>query len=188
MRYATRIAIDETPESALEGVRAFFLGEGYSERESKNDVARFERKGGLSDAMSSRIEKLPVQVEVQPGIVDENTGRQQSLFVRYDCRPFMRLLTRIDRQYFRLESENLGHYLNTGTRSDIHRRLERLRRPVHHAMIFNVVTTTVLVAVAGRVAGFDLGFIIAAAVVVGMLNAIAIIGFADIVVEAMEEL
>ncbi|MEE9392222.1 MAG: hypothetical protein V3W41_06930 [Planctomycetota bacterium] len=188
MRYATRIQIDERPELAQEGVRAFFLGEGYSEREVSGDVISFEKKAGLRAAMSSRIEKLPVVVEVKPGMTDESSRRQQSVFVRYDCRPFLRVLTRIDRQYFRLEAENLGHYLATGTRRELQRRLDRLRRPVNQAMIFNVITTTVLVAVAGRVAGFNLGLIIAAAIVVGMLNAIAIIGFADIVVEAMEEL
>lgn len=186
MKAVERIAAAGTSDDLMQRIRAFLSGEGYVETNVAVAAAAFVRPGRR---LASRIEKLPRRLEVElSGGPDVDPTTPRGIWLRYACPTPLRLPTRIDATFFRLEAESLDHFLRRGTRIDAAARLDVLRKPIGFVVAANVLTGSVIVASAGRLAGFPLGVILATTIAVALLNVIAIVGFADVVVGAMDEL
>jgi hypothetical protein len=189
MKIERRIDAFGDEDFIREGIRAYFLGEGYTEARSGEEGPQHfvAAPRGLEAKLASRIEKIAREVVVRLGPL-RGADEPRSVWLDYEVTSAWRLITRLDLVFFRLEAKHLSHYLQTGLREDTVRRLDRVRRPVSTAVMVNVVVAALLVALVGRVAGFSLPLLIGAAVIVALVNLISIVGFADLIVEGMEEL
>ena len=189
MKVEHRVDAHGEAEFIREGVRAYFLGEGYRESDGGPDAAQVFaiRPGGLDAALASRIEKLPREVTVRMG-PERTVDEARSVWLEYDVASSWRLVTRLDLVFFRLEARHLETYLERGTRGDTVARLDRVRRPVGIAVMVNVVVAALLVAFIGRLVGFSLPLLVGAAVIVALVNLVSIVGFTDLIVEGMESL
>lgn len=188
MKVERRIEARGDDESLREGVRAYFLGEGYEELSDGEGAQEFRRvPTGFSAHLASRIESLPRRVTVRRG-PERGEDLPRSLWLTYEVSAGWRLITRLDLIYFTLEARHLTRYLDSGHRGDTSERLDRLRRPVGTAVLVNVVVASLLVAVIGRLVGFPLPLLVGSAVVVALVNLVSIVGFADLVIEGMDRL
>ncbi|MEZ6194916.1 MAG: hypothetical protein R3F20_04180 [Planctomycetota bacterium] len=192
MKVERRISAGGDRESILEGVRAYFLGEGYAARSSDEgdtgpDLALERRPSVGTRLLSSRIETLPCVLEVRLGPEREDVD-ERSVWLVWTVSAPWRILTRMDALYFRLESAHLDGYLRTGRRADTLEKLGRLRRPISVAIGVNVVVTAALIALVGTLVGFGVPVVVTLALLVSLVNVVSIVGFADLIVEAMEHI
>lgn len=190
MHLTRALILEGEDEDVREAVRAYWLGEGYTEGRTEPRALIFHRLGGVADALLSRIERVAANVVVRLGesMPDENGRPRIMVTVSWRLLSRIRVVTRIDALYVELEIDGLRRYVERGVRPATADRLARLRRPVSTAVMVNLFMSVVLVGAVGLVADLGLGATCAVAAGVALINVISILGFADVVVEGMESI
>ncbi len=172
-----------------EGTRAYFLGENYTELQIDKEQLRFCKHGAVKVAMNSKIESLPTVLDVRliPQ-VDRDGHDLVVLTLNYEVKMKFRLVSRIDTLFFDLETEALQEYLETGKRSFDVGRLNDVRNPIAITAFGNALLTAFLIGAAGLLIGAKAHVIFPIALGISLITYVSIIGFADIIVDGMDQL
>ncbi|MFT7619278.1 MAG: hypothetical protein ACI97A_002928 [Planctomycetota bacterium] len=189
MQVSKSLSIHGDLDTVREGVRAYFLGEGYEEDRCVDIELQFSKPGVWQGVFGYRIEQVGanVTIDLMPHETDAN-GPIVVLAIRYDVKTRFRLLSRLDGLYFELELEALVRYLDTGMRPSVAGRLDDIRTPIAITAMSNTILTGALVATAGLLIQVELSTVLPIVFGVSLINFVSIVGFADIVVDGMDRL
>ena len=176
-------------DDVVEGVRAFYVGDGFRAATEDDDVLVFERLGSIRGDFGFDPSKSRGEVTVELEEVLDDLG-DVGVVVRVmgSTRAMLRFSTRLDELYYRLQTQALERYLRTGVRESAARQMHSVRRPIAIAVLVNIVFAVTVVVVVGGLASFSPPLIALLALVVAFVNTTSIIGFADVVIEGMESL
>ena len=187
MKKRERFILGGSASDSREAIRAYFLGKGFQETAAAEDRIALAKTASLVERLGTRIENLNtcIEVQVQPSAKIDLV--ESIVTLDFDIGARFRLLSRMDFIYFDLEVVDLVHYVETGARRDLSRRLDCVRRPVAVAVIVNTILSAALVAAIGTFAAVGPLTTISVAVAVGLINFVTIMGFAEVIVEGMED-
>ena len=172
-------------DSAVEGVRLFFAGQGYEQAEDVSSGLDFRRGSRIQRVLSLRIEEWPTSLRV---LVFDVSETETGVLLRYHVRTGLHLVGALDNAILEAEAALLEDYLLTGRRRDLATEVATLRRPVLVATLMNMVVAVAIITWIGVVGDFELPFVAIAAGVIAFLDGIVIMAFADLIVEGARRL
>ena len=155
---------------------------GFHAEGEEEGVLSFRRGSRRARIWSSRIEEWPcmLKVALQPG------GRGTIVQLAYDVSTGWHLVGALEKAVLEAEAALIRDHLRRGSRLAVGKAVATLRRPVLVAMVLNALLAMVVVAAIGTMAGFAPLGVGLVALAVGLLDAITIAAFADLVVEGLQ--
>ena len=181
-----RFRLSQSSDAVREGVRSFLTEEcGYELVEESPQSILFRRGSRMKRALSLRIENWPTRLSV--GLYEAGT-EGTGIVLGYTIDTGIHLVGTLERSIIEAEAALLQRFLTTKERFALAPAVAPTRRPVAIAVMMNATLAVVVVAVIGLMAGYPPLTVGVVALLVGVLDAITITAFADLLVEGARKL